>query len=698
MLSAGSLAQQATSAHAAEKQDSPALEEITVTATREGELKSETPATVNIIREDVVQKGRPSHPKEIMNQVPGVWVSNLAGEGHSTAIRHPLTTNAVYLYLEDGIPTRSTGFFNHNALYEINLPQAGGIEISKGPGSALYGSDAIGGTINVMSRTPPKKDELELTGEVGSYGWGRLLLSGGMARESDAWRANLNLTRTDGWQEGSSYDRETGSVRWDRALTGNSLLKVLVSFAQIDQNHVGDLNQADYDGNPRKNNTPFSYRQVEALRLSAAYEQETAHSLLSFTPYFRHNVMEIIPNWSLSYDPAKYTVRNDSFGLLSKYRQDFAPLRTRLIGGLDVDYSPGSHSEDAIRVTRTGTVYSSYDSATRIYDYDVTYRGISPYIQGEFSPLARLRLTTGLRYDTMHYEYDNLLPDTATLGPTGAFPAGGWYGHVADGSVTYTHLSPKLGATFAFTPDLNGFISYSNSFRAPSEGQVFRGSRETTPARAQLAAQSQRNLKPVTVDNYETGLRGQHAKLTYEVSLFHMYKKDDLISYQDPVTTQRTVVNAGETSHRGVEASIGFPVGQELHLDSSLSYTQHTYDKWSVSGTADYSGKEMETAPRMMANTRLTIAPEFMQGGTVQATWTRLGSYWRDPANTSQYEGHDLIHMQASYPLTKKLEIYGKVNNLFDKKYAETSGLSAGAPTYTVGQPRVMFMGLQATW
>jgi outer membrane receptor protein involved in Fe transport len=80
-----------------------------------------------------------------MGGVAGVWVSVTGGEGHQTAIRQPLNTNPVYLFLEDGVPTRSTGFFNHNALYEVNLPGAEGIEVTKGPGSALYGSDAIGG-------------------------------------------------------------------------------------------------------------------------------------------------------------------------------------------------------------------------------------------------------------------------------------------------------------------------------------------------------------------------------------------------------------------------------------------------------------------------------------------------------------------------------------------------------------------------
>ena len=94
------------------------------------------------------------HPAEIVNRTPGVYVSNFGGEGHMTAIRQPITTKPVYAFLEDGVPIRSTGFFNHNALYEINIPQADRLEVIKGPGTAIYGSDAIGGVVNVFTRDP----------------------------------------------------------------------------------------------------------------------------------------------------------------------------------------------------------------------------------------------------------------------------------------------------------------------------------------------------------------------------------------------------------------------------------------------------------------------------------------------------------------------------------------------------------------
>ncbi|MCL4722361.1 MAG: TonB-dependent receptor plug domain-containing protein, partial [Gammaproteobacteria bacterium] len=265
------------------------LAEITVTGTREARRLAETPASVGVIDGASVGRDRPAHPRDVLNQLPGVRVSNLSGEGHSTSIRHPLTTAPVYLYLEDGIPTRSTGFFNHNALYEINVPQSGGIEVTRGPGSALYGSDAIGGTVNVLTRTPPARREGEATLEAGESGWGRVLLSAGDSAGDDAWRLSLNATHSDGWHDFAGYDRQSGTLRWDRAVNETTLAKTVFSFSVVDQNHVGSLSPVEFQADPRRNNIPFSYRQVKAFRLSSAFEREEENRLLSLTPYLRSN-------------------------------------------------------------------------------------------------------------------------------------------------------------------------------------------------------------------------------------------------------------------------------------------------------------------------------------------------------------------------------------------------------------------------
>ena len=111
------------------------LPEVVVSTSREEQLAS---STAGQRRRDsrARRSARPAghHPSEIVNRTPGVYVSNFGGEGHATAIRQPITTKALYAYLEDGVPIRSTGFFNHNALYEINIPQAGRLEVHQGAG------------------------------------------------------------------------------------------------------------------------------------------------------------------------------------------------------------------------------------------------------------------------------------------------------------------------------------------------------------------------------------------------------------------------------------------------------------------------------------------------------------------------------------------------------------------------------------
>lgn len=675
-------------------EDAVMLDDVVVSGTREAQKKSEVPATIGKVSGEAIRKAKASHPSEIMGRVPGVWVNITGGEGHQTAIRQPLTTAPVYAYLEDGVPVRSTGFFNHNALYEVNMPQSGGIEVTKGPGSALYGSDAIGGVVNILSRRPPTSAEFEASGEVGSFGWKRALLSGGNVFGDNGVRADLNLTRTDGWRQFTGYKRNSGTVRWDRVLGDDAVLKLMGTFSNIDQQTAGSsaISLADYISNPTANYTPISLRKVNAVRLSAAYEKEAGNTLLSITPYIRDDSMDLLANWSLGYDPTTYNTNNKSFGVLAKYRMDFEPYRSRLIVGMDFDNSPGGRAEDSILTTKVGSIYTAYAVKNRIYDYKVTYQGVSPYVHGELSPTAALRLTGGLRYDDMGYDFRNNLAAAAIQG-TGSGTK--WYGQSASTTTHYTHLSPKLGATYAFSENLNGFVAYNHAFRAPSEGQLFRPAATTNAVLAQQIAAGNLALKPIKVDSYEAGLRGKtDAGISYEASLYNMIKRDDVLTQKDPVNNAPISVNGGRTLHRGLELGASAQIADALKLDVAYSYAKHTYDSW-VTSTANYTGKEMALAPRVIANTRLTYSSGILNGGGISAEVVSLGSYWMDDANTTKYKGHDLLNLSANYRFTGELELFGKINNVTDRRFAEST---SGTSTYAPGMSRTVYVGVQNTW
>ncbi len=650
---------------------------LVVSASREVQSLAETPANISLVRGAEIRAAGAAHPSEIMRQVPGAWVSVTGGEGHQTAIRQPLTTSPVYLFLEDGIPTRSTGFFNHNALYEINLPQADRIEVIKGPVTALYGSDAIGGIIDVGTRAPSRVPELELSAEGGSFGWQRFLMTGSTTFGENGVRIDANATRTDGWRDATEYKRQSGTVRWDRPL-GDGALRTVATFSNIDQGTAGSsaLNAEDYSADPTINYTPISYRTVQAFRLSTEYARESGRSLLSLTPFARWNEMELLANWSLTYDPTVYTTGHRSLGLLAKLRHDFEPLRSRVIAGVDVDYSPGFRKETLLQPVREGRVFTSYTDLGTIYDYDVTYRAVSPYVQAEFSPASKVRLVGGLRYDRMGFDYESALDPLDE----------GRHRRPADTSVDYGHLSPKLGAAVDLSLALNLFANYGHGFRAPSEGQLFR----------QGQAVNTIGLDPVKVDSYEGGIRGLLLdRVRYDLSVYTMTKRDDILSFTNPDGSTETV-NAGETLHRGVEVGFSVDLATGLRADLAYSRARHTYEEWQPRAGTDFAGSEIETAPRSLANASVTYTPGFLPDGRIGLEWTRVGSYWMDPQNTHKYDGHDLVNVRAALPIVAGISVFGRLMNVTGERYAESSSYTvARGEEFAPGMPRTLYIGIQ---
>src|SRR5689334_18808624 len=97
------------------------LQEIVVSANREAVKRSEAPIAISLISTKMLRDAKPVTLDQVLNKVSGVYMVNLGNEQHEMSIRQPMTTKSLFLYLEDGIPVRTTGLFNHNALLEMNM-------------------------------------------------------------------------------------------------------------------------------------------------------------------------------------------------------------------------------------------------------------------------------------------------------------------------------------------------------------------------------------------------------------------------------------------------------------------------------------------------------------------------------------------------------------------------------------------------
>jgi outer membrane receptor protein involved in Fe transport len=154
-------------------------------------------------------------------------------------------------------------------------------------------------------------------------------------------------------------------------------------------------------------------------------------------------------------------------------------------------------------------------------------------------------------------------------------------------------------------------------------------------------------------------------------------------------------VNAGATLHRGIEVGVGAELPAGLRADVSWSRARHSYE----SDAQGLKGNDIESAPRTVATARLGWTPTFAPEGRLSVEWQRVGGYWMDALNQHRYDGHALVNLHATVPVTRSLELVARVNNLADTRYAESAGVTGPATAIreelAPGMPRTVYAGLQ---
>jgi outer membrane receptor protein involved in Fe transport len=193
------------------------------------------------------------------------------------SIRQPIGTNAVYQYLEDGIPIRPLGVFNHNSLNEMNMTGASGVEVVKGAASSLYGSNAVGGAVNFLtagaSATPTAKVGVRRDNVAGYTRYD--------TSASDTGPLGLRFSHyssrrsRDNWQEYSYGDKDSFSLRADYALSPTSQLRATIVHTDLDAAMTGSLFENDYRNDPGKSLNTFTYRKDKTTRMNLAWEGAT---------------------------------------------------------------------------------------------------------------------------------------------------------------------------------------------------------------------------------------------------------------------------------------------------------------------------------------------------------------------------------------------------------------------------------------
>lgn len=670
-LLAALLQPQALTAAEPSAADTTELENVTVTATRRPAPQQEQAGNITRLSADAIADTAPTHPAELFTRVPGALVSRGSGQEHLTAIRSPVLTGpgacGAFLFAEDGIPIRPAGFCNVNQLFELNLEQADAVEVIRGPASALYGSNAQHGLINVVHLPPAKAGPGRASLEAGGDDYARLLFDSGKG----LIRLRFNAAHDNDYREAAGYTQQ--KLNLDLQPGGD--LRVTFAATNLDQDTAGFIPGFEAYRDPalrEANFNPEAYRKADSQRLAAHWEPAGP---LALRAYLRRSRMEFLQH----YLPEQSREENgqQSGGLLFSY--DWGAAGAPLITGFDLEYADGFLREIQDEPLTEGSPFlQETRPAGPHYDYTVRALLAAPYLHLETPLAADWRLEAGLRAEYLRYGYDNHLPAGNTrLDGTACGFGGCLFNRPADRSDAFLTLAPKLGLGYALSDTRRLWFRLARGFRVPQATELYRLQR----------GQDVADLEPETVASAELGWRAEWPGLRLETTLFFMDKRH--LIFRDAAGFN---VSDGRSLHRGLELALEAELGAGLSLGLNGSYAiqRYAFDRDAARGEAIRSGNELDTAPRRLGGARL--AWRYAPGGRLELEWVHLGGYFLDAANEHRYPGHDLFHLRIRQALTEDWRLGLRLMNLTDRAYAERADYAFGAYRYFPGRPRAAYL------
>ncbi|HEU0111094.1 MAG TPA: TonB-dependent receptor [Flavisolibacter sp.] len=665
------------------------MNEVVISANRgEAVKRSQAPIAITSLSTRLLQDTKAISVDQILNKVSGVNMVNLGNEQHQMSIRQPMTTKSLFLYLEDGIPVRTTGLFNHNALLEMNMTALKNIEVIKGPSSSLYGSEAIGGAVNFITLSPTSIPVLKLSAQAGSIGYKRADAQASFTKGKWGFAVSgYYADKRNGYIEYSNFHKGILTTRIDYRFNNNLSLANNITLLNYYSEMPGGIDSAMFASRRFFNANTFTYRKVDALRYRSTLTQIwNSNSKSTASLIYRYNTIGQNPQYRIKDDYRKvngsFRGQKDlahgeinessfkSFAVNLQHKQKFLWKDAIVVGGVNSDISPSTYDATYIRIKKDSVTmkYVSYQPTDSLLtNYKARLNNYAAFTHIELSPLKKLRLVASLRLDLFNYDFNNHLTPSAFSGS-------------ADTVNHYSRFSSKFGFTYAISGKTGFYANYSEGFVPPQVSETYTGVKVP-------------KLKPSVFYNYELGGWAEliKNKLSIDASIYQLNGTDEIITVRlDDGSSENR--NAGKTAHRGIEFGINATPLKDVTIRFSGAYSKHRFEEFNEKGT-DYSGYEMNNAPRWMHNSELWYKPSFVPGLRIGVEWQKIGNYYMDPKNTARYEGYNLFNIRAGYNLME-FEVWVNVINAGDSYYSNMAGKSNYGYSYQLAEPRNIILGL----
>jgi iron complex outermembrane receptor protein len=657
----------------------PVIDEIVVTSTKTDTPLLELTGNTARLSSDRIRITNPQHINELGNQIAGTWLTRGSGQETLPAIRSPVLTGpgacGAFLILEDGIPTRPTGFCNINELFEVPYEISRSVETIRGPSNALYGSNGLHGTMNILLPSPGDAPGWNGSAAFGpdDYYRGTLGWDGGIGRNNFSF--GVLADSYDGFRADSGYEQQKAFVRLDQPLS-NSNLGWTLSLQNLAQDTAGFITGEDAYEDPAlriSNQNPEAFRDADSQRLSTRWTPDADHnwSGADLRFYVRRSDM----NFLMHFLPGQPLEENGqvSGGMMLNFLHPWGAANVTT--GLDLEYMDAFIKQFQENPTTSPPFLVGKLPQGWQYDFDVSSIMAAPYAQIEIPLGPDWQLLAGLRFEYLRYDYENNLEDGNNRDDGTPCPDGCRYNRPADRSDDFFNVAPNIGLTYRINPQMTGFATLSRGFRAPQATELYRLQEDKDVA----------DLDTTTLDSLDLGVHLQTENTMLEIATFAMRKHDFI--FQD---TDRNNISDGKSKHIGVELQGEWRTTAGFYAGAAGTWAKHTYDfSTAARGETIASGNDVDTAPRTLGSLRIG----WTRGrGRVELEGIHQGSYFLDAANEHKYGGHNLLNLRAQWRLTDKWLFTGRVNNLTDELYADRADFAFGEYRYFPARTRELFI------
>lgn len=658
------------------------LEAVVVSAEKKEENVQAVPVSISALTAKNIAEYRLWNTRDLTAIVPNLFAGN-PGDGRNVTSVRGITSSsydpAVTTYI-DGVNQFTLDTYIPQ-LFDVER-----IEVLRGPQGTLYGRNAMGGVVNIITKQPSNKTDGFAEASAGNYGLQRYSLGirTPILKNKLYFGAAGLYEGLDGYYTNDYYNEKFDK---QHSIGGNYYLKYLASSRwaiTLNVKHMAARNNGSFTLNGSKDDAfanPFHVNQDARAKLvdntfnsslSVNYSGDKFNfsSQTAYQSNYRYYAtpidgdfapidgVTVVNNYGSKWNNVKVLTQEFKFSSPASLASPFKWTAGTYFFYQNVPNKQGTHfGKDAQYV---GSPDSNY---TIINTTKAKSTGIAVYAQGTYAITNMFDVTAGIRYDYQHTKESVLGEYQPDASPVPVFQT------QPDTSATasYSAFSPMVSFSLHPTSNTNLYVSYNRGYRTGGLTQL-----SADPSQPPLYA-----YKPEYSNNFELGIKNTlfNDKLKLNVALFYT----TITNAQVPTLVLPSAItvtkNAGGLTSKGIDAEIAATPVQGLEAVYNFGYTHARYTTLKVSSNGsenNLEGNRQIFTPDVtsMLALQYSLPISHWQGlrAFVRGEWQYIGQTYFDLANNIRQSPYNLLNASAGIT-SKHLDVMLWGRNLTDKKY-----------------------------